>query len=111
MPAASASMEKMPRKDERIRCTLPVLLLWTGADGADRYAQGKCRDISSKGLRIETVATIPAQSYVNVRVEKMDVAGSARVRYTRRGTMGNVIGLELGTKVRQQLLDALRETT
>lgn len=105
----------MARKDirryERISCKLPVLLAWTLEDGADLYAHGKCRDISPWGLRVETLATIPTQSFVNVRVEKMDVAGSARVRYIRRGSVGNVIGLELGTKVRQQLLDALREKT
>jgi hypothetical protein len=103
----------MPRRElrrhERIACRLPVLVVWTNPDGKDRFAHGKCRDISPAGLRIETLETIPVQSYVNVRVEKMDVAGSARVRYIRRGSVGHVIGLELGTKVHQQLLDALRD--
>jgi hypothetical protein len=103
----------MPRKDirryPRIPCTLPVRLAWTHADGTDRYGRGKCRDISPTGLRIDTLETIPAQSYVNVRVETLDVAGSARVRYMRRSGAGNVIGLELNQKVRQQLLDALRD--
>ncbi len=66
--------------------------------------------MSPDGLRIETAETIPAQSHVSLRVEKMDVAGSARVRYFRRGPVQNVIGLELSQKVHQQLLDALRET-
>ncbi len=83
---------------------------WTDADGSVRYARGKCRDISPDGLRVETDETVPAQSDVSVRVEKVDVAGSARVRYFRRGPMHNVIGLELSQKVRQQLLDALRKT-
>ena len=47
---------------------------------------------------------------MSLRIEKMDVAGSARVRYFRRGPMSNIIGLELSQKVRQQLLDVLRET-
>jgi len=98
------------RRDERIPCKLPVLLTWTQENGSVLYANGKCRDISPMGLRVETSATIRVQSYVNVRVQQMDVAGSARVRYLRRGTIGNVIGLELGTRVRQQLLRALRET-
>jgi PilZ domain len=84
---------------------------WTDANGTDRYARGKCRDISTGGLRIETTETIPAQAYVNIHVEKVDVSGSARVRYTRWGGKGSVSGLELGQNVRQQLLDALRETT
>jgi PilZ domain-containing protein len=98
------------RRSKRVPCTLPVLLAWTDADGLDRYARGKCRDISSDGLRVETAETIPAQSSVYLRVEKVDVVGSARVRYFRRGGMRNVIGLELSQKVRQQLLDTLRET-
>jgi hypothetical protein len=85
-------------------------MAWTDADGSVRYARGKCRDISPDGLRIETEDTIPAQSQVSLRLENVDVAGSGRVRYFRRGPMRNVIGLELSQKVRQQLLDALRET-
>src|SRR5437868_1787909 len=105
----------MPRKDirrhERIACTQPILLAWASADGSDRYARGKCRDISPAGLRIETSDTIPSQSYVNVRIEKWNLAGSARVRYSRRGKAGNVIGLELNQQVRQQILDLLGPTT
>jgi len=105
----------MPRRDirrhERIPCTLPVRLSWTAPDGSEGYARGKCRDISTEGLRVETTETIPTQSQVSLRVETLDVAGSARVRYFRRGPMRNVIGLELSQQVRQQLLDALRETT
>ena len=105
----------MPRKDirrhERIACTEPILLAWTNADGSDRYARGKCRDISPAGLRVETADTIPAQSYVNFRMEKWDLAGSARVRYSRRGAAGNIVGLELNQQVRQQILDLLRPAT
>jgi hypothetical protein len=59
-------------------------------------------------VRIETSEAVPAQSFVNLRVEKVAVGGSGRVRYLRRAGMGNVIGLELSQKVHQQLLDALR---
>jgi len=103
----------MPRKDirrdERIPCTVPVRLSWTAPDGSNGYARGKCRDISRDGLRVETTETIPAQSQVSLRLEKVDLAGSARVRYFRRGPMRNLIGLELNQKVHQQLLDAMRE--
>ncbi len=98
------------RRHERIVCTQPILLAWTGEDGSDRYARGKCRDISPAGLRVETADTIPAQSSVNLRIEKWDLAGSARVRYSRRGKAANVIGLELNQEVRRQILDSLRET-
>ncbi|GEM_PF-1751850 len=101
----------MPRRDlrryERIPCAFPVQIAWTEADGSDRYARGRCRDISSDGLRIETMDPIPAHSYVNLRVETVDISGAGRVRYLRRGPVCNVIGLELSQKVREQLLDAL----
>jgi hypothetical protein len=58
---------------------------------------------------VEIAETIPSGSHVSLRIEKPDVAGSARVRYFRRGPARNVIGLELSQKVQQQLLDALRE--
>src|SRR5690242_6955467 len=103
----------MPGKDirryERIPCSLPVRLSWAGPKGSHQFARGKCLDISSAGLRIETTENIPAQSYLNLRVEKVDVAGSARVRYVRRGGIGHVVGLELSQQVRRQLLDALPE--
>jgi PilZ domain len=106
-------MARAPRKDirrhERIPCKLSILLAWTAEDGSDRYARGKCRDVSPEGLRIETVDTIPPQSYVNLRIEKWDLTGSGRVRYTRRGGAANVVGLELTQKIHQQLLDALRQ--
>jgi len=72
------------RRHERIPCTLPVRLSWADERGGEHYARGKCRDISPDGLRIETSEAIPAQSFVNVRVERVDVAGSGRVRYLRR---------------------------
>jgi len=105
----------MPRRErrhnERIPYTLPVRLAWTGEDGRDCYARGNCRDISLEGLRVETNETIPAHSYVMLRVAEGDVTGSARVRYLRRGAARNIVGLELGEKVRERLLEALRETT
>jgi hypothetical protein len=103
----------MPRKDmrrhERIPCTLSVLLGWAAEDGSDRYARGKCRDVSEVGLRVETVDTIPRHTYVNLRIEKWDITTSARVRYSRRAGATNVVGLELTQKVRKQILDSLRE--
>jgi hypothetical protein len=109
-----ARIEGMARKDirrhERVPCTLSILLAWTDPDGSDKYARGKCRDVSEAGLRVETVDTIPPQSYVNLRIEKWDLTSSARVRYSRRGKAANVIGLELSQKVQRQLLEALRET-
>ena len=84
-------------------------MAWTDPDGSDRYARGKCRDVSEAGLRVETADTIPSQSYVNLRIEKWDLTTSARVRYSRRAGAANVIGLELTQKVRQQILDSLAE--
>lgn len=105
----------MPRRERRrngrIPCTLPVRLAWTDENGKDFYASGNCRDISPEGLRVETTETIPAYSYVYLRVAEVDVTGSARVRYLRRGGRRNIIGLELGEKVREQLIEALRKET
>ncbi|HEY2845067.1 MAG TPA: PilZ domain-containing protein [Bryobacteraceae bacterium] len=99
------------RRHQRISCRQPVLLAWTAEDGSDRYARGKCRDVSAAGLRIETFDPIPAHSLVSLRIETWDLAGSARVRYSRRSATGVVIGLELNQNVRQQILDRLRNAT
>lgn len=106
-------MPRLPRKDlrryQRIPCALSALLAWTDPDGSDRYARGKCRDVSEAGLRVDTMDRIPPQTYVNLRIEKCDLTASARVRYSRRAGAANVVGLELTQKVRQQLLDSLGE--
>ena len=99
---------KERRRNERIPCTLPIRLTWTDGDGKDSYARGNCRDISLDGLRVETNETIPAHSYVSLRVEKVDVAGSARVRYLRRGGARNVVGLELGENLDEKKRILLR---
>jgi hypothetical protein len=101
-------LRKERRRAERMPCTFPVRLTWTDENGKDFYARGNCRDISLKGLQVGTTETIPAHSYVNLRIEGADVTSSARVRYLSRGAVRNIIGLELGEKVREQLLDALR---
>ena len=99
------------RRHQRIPCTPAVLLSWPDPNGSDRYARGKCRDVSELGLRVETVDKIPAHTYVNLRIEKWDMTSSARVRYSRRAGAVNVVGLELTQKLRQQILDALRQAT
>lgn len=98
------------RRHQRIPCTPSILLTWTDTHGFDRYARGQCRDVSEVGLRVDTVDKIPPQSYVNLRIEKWDLTTSARVRYSRRAGTGNIIGLELTQKVRQRILDSLRDT-
>src|SRR5579862_2515242 len=98
------------RRHQRVPCTQSILMAWTGPDGSDRYARGKCRDVSEGGLRVETVDTIPAQTYVNLRIEKWDLTTSGRVRYSRRAGATNVIGLELSQKVRKQILESMAET-
>ena len=98
------------RRNERIACLLPATLSWTDPSGSSRYVRGKCRDVFLEGLRIDSTESIPARSNVSLRVEKVDVAGSASVRYVRRSGAGFVIGVELTGKIRQQLLDALRES-
>jgi hypothetical protein len=98
------------RRHERVPCTPSILLAWSDPDGSDRYARGKCRDVSELGLRVETVDTIPPRTYVNLRIEKWDLTSSAQVRYSRRAGAVNVIGLELSQKVRRQILDSLAET-
>ena len=97
------------RRHERIPCTLSILMAWTDPNGSEGYARGKCRDVSEMGLRVDTVDTIPPQSYVSLRIEKWDLTTSGRVRYSRRAGATNVIGLELSQKVRLQILDSLRE--
>ena len=101
---------KDTRRHQRLPCTLSVLLAWTDPDGSNRYARGKCRDVSEEGLRIDTADTIPTRTYLSLRIEKWDLTSSGRVRYFRRAGATNVIGLELSQKVRKQILDSLGET-
>ena len=66
-----------------------------------RYIQAKCMDISAGGLRVEAPVGIPLQSRVSLRVDQLNLSGSAILKHVERRASKFVLGLQLS----QTLLD------
>ena len=89
--------ERNLRRHQRIQYVGPARISWEDAQGLPKYAQGSCLDISASGLRIavEIFEAIPIRSCVSLRLERINVAGSATVRHVARRGAKYLVGLEL----------------
>ena len=97
----------MNKKERRSSYRIPyagqVLVLWE--DGNDsRYMQGKCLDVSERGMRIEVPGPIPLRTRIIVRIERINLSGSASVRHVRRSGNYYLLGLEMSQELKCQAL-------
>lgn len=76
----------------------PVKISWQDSSGADRWARGKCVDVSEGGLRIELLDEIPINTRVILSAESLHISGSAVVKNASRKGLKLLIGLELAQK-------------
>jgi hypothetical protein len=90
------------RKADRHPLALFVQVGWEGAHGESRYMRVRCLDVSSYGLKLETLEPIPVRSFVNVRSDdrKLLIPGQASVRHCTRMAGRYHIGLEFQDVVR-----------
>lgn len=92
-------MSERLRRHPRIPRDSPVRIAWQDATGANRYATGKCVDVSETGLRIKVQEEIPVRTIVVVQAESLRISGTAFVKNVRRHGFHHLIGLELAQKV------------
>ncbi len=85
-------------KDLRRYCrvVLPgvVRLSWQDASGNQKFARGRCLDLSASGIRVEVPESIPLRSYVTVKLEGVALTSSASVRHVGRLAGKYWVGLE-----------------
>jgi hypothetical protein len=100
------------RRHQRIPCLGVARIFWEDERGLVRYAQAKYLDISQEGLCIEVAEPIPVRSILSVRVERIQVSGSATVRYIAWRRCKHILGLNLSETVDKNSLNlaALRSS-
>jgi hypothetical protein len=106
VPADEAGEQKEPqvaavktrtqdlRRTTRYVCSDQVEIIWTDERGASQHALGRCKDISSNGMRITAMDSPPLLSYLSFRLRPARFSGSASVRSVKRTFGGTEIGLE-----------------
>jgi hypothetical protein len=82
------------RKKARHPCSEEVRISWEDRLGDTKFARARCLDVSEHGLALQLVEPIQVCSYVNIRADKLKLAGRAAVRYCRRVGGKFFVGLE-----------------
>ena len=106
--------KKDQRRSYRIRYLGPALVSWEGEENASdgpKYMQGRCLDVSEGGMRIEVPKPIPTRTPILLRAERINVSGSASVRYVRRSATQYILGLELSQELKRQALASVSEAS
>ena len=83
------------RRHQRIPYLSAARISWEDEHGLARYAEAKCLDVSQEGLCIAVAETIPIRSMVLLRVERIQIGGSATVRYIAWRGGKCIVGLNL----------------
>lgn len=93
-------MRRYVRRDERLALSGTVRLVWQDGSGREKFANGRCLDVSQSGLRMELPEAIPVRSYVTVRADKVGVAAHAAVRHCSAARGKYIVGLEFSVPLR-----------
>jgi hypothetical protein len=87
--------ERENRRHQRIPYLGAARISWEDERGLAKYAEAKCLDVSQEGLCITVAETIPIRSMVLLRVERIQIGGSATVRYIAWRGGKCILGLNL----------------
>jgi hypothetical protein len=82
------------RRHRRFASAGPIYISWEDR-GQPRYALAKCIDMSESGLRIEAPQSIPAGSTIQLRAERIQLAGAATVKHVTRKGSKYLLGIQL----------------
>lgn len=93
-------MRKNARRDERLTLGGNVRLIWQDVRGYEKFARGRCLDVSQSGLRMELPEAIPVRSYVIVRADSVGMAAHAAVRHCAPHRGKFIVGLEFSVPLR-----------
>jgi PilZ domain len=82
------------RRQARVEVAVPVDVMWTDRHGDERFATARSIDICESGIRIQVPEALPERSYVRLRADRINLAGSASVRSCVKKGTKFVVGLE-----------------
>lgn len=100
---------KEARRYRRLPYSGTVRLSWEEPGRGQRFAQGKCVDLSESGVRIEMSMPVPLRATVALNVDRIQVTGAATVKHVVRYGAKYLVGVELTTALTAKALEALRE--
>ena len=86
----SSSLRRFPR----IPVSSKGSLVYVDAQGNTCMVRFKVTDISQQGISLEAETPLAPRTYVNFKVDKPALSGSASVRYCARNKLRYTIGLE-----------------
>lgn len=89
------------RRHNRLIYSGSIRLSWNDAQGQPKYTLAKCIDISKSGLRVESAEPVPIRANVSLRADRINISGSASVRYVARRGSKFILGLELSHTLRE----------
>lgn len=82
------------RRHRRIPYLGPIRISWE-EHGQSRFSMAKCIDLSETGLRIEAPCPVPAGTAIQLRAERIKLAGAATVKHSVRHGSKYLLGLHL----------------
>ena len=89
------------RRNKRTPYSGAIEVSWLEPNSEPRFARGRCLDLSEDGLRLELPVALPVRTVVTLRFERIQLTGTASVRYLRRAGMKFVLGFEMSQHLRQ----------
>jgi hypothetical protein len=92
-------MTKDLRRHSRRSLPGMIRISWQDTRGQDKFATGRMFDVSESGVRLEVPEPIAPQTRVNVRCEKLNLAGSGLVRHCTRNGAKYIIGVALSSQL------------
>jgi hypothetical protein len=88
------SVAKNIRRHRRIPHLKPIKISWE-EHGQQRFAVGKCTDISEAGMRIESPHPIQPFTTIQIGAERLKFSGAATVKHITRSGGKYLLGVEL----------------
>lgn len=82
------------RREDRTPLSLPAMFQWEDEYGESLTTRAKTVDISTAGLSLEIIRSVPPRSIVTFRLLGLNLGGRASVRSSYQKGMNFRIGLE-----------------
>jgi hypothetical protein len=92
--AFSMRRGRKKRADPRVPLSGPIQVSWKYDPRLECHSQGRCLDVSARGLKMELPDPIDVSERIRFRVDHVHLTGTASVRYCNRVGRSYVIGVK-----------------
>jgi hypothetical protein len=95
------------RRQQRTPYSGAIEVSWAQPGGDPGFMRGRCLDLSKDGLRMELPVALAVRTVVTLRFDRIQLGGTASVRYMRRAGMKFIVGFELSQQLGQLVAQKL----